>query len=328
MEFNELQQEVQEKNERLKEFRAQELDLRKKERSLTERLENAELDLARRVAAATKDIQLEATAQADERYALQLAEKDKQIQSVQTKLEEARQRAEQGSQERQGTVQQEALEQVLAIQFPDDEVTPVPRGRRGADVLQVVRAGPCRGSCGTILWESKRAQSWSDGWVGKLKDDQRRVGADVAVIVSSTLPKGAARIDSRSGVWITDLASASQLALVLREGVIAIARLQASVAGKNDLMGVLYDYITGPSFIEHVKAVLESLTGMQRQLSDERAAVERIWSKREQQIHVTASHMARMIGDLEGLGASLSVPPGLRLDAEVCPTSSPALESA
>lgn len=311
-EVGELQEQLDHKDAVIKEFRQAEVALRRSQRALTEAQENHELEVERRVGAVTKEIETQARQRADERYGLQLAEKEKQIQAVQAKLEEATRKAEQGSQERQGAVQQEALHQILTERFSSDVVAPVGRGRAGADVIQ--RVATTRGQdCGVILWESKRAQSWVDGWVDKLKADQRRLGADLAVVVASKLPKGAERIDHIKGVWVTDLASAPQLARVLRESLIALAHLRASAASKSDLMGEVYDYVTGPAFIQHIKAMLEAMTRMEAELVDERAAHERLWAKREKDHRATVTHLARMVGDFQGLGAGLALPRQLAL---------------
>ncbi len=309
----ELREQLDQKETAIGAFRQAEVKLRRSQRTLTEALENSELEVERRVATVTKEIEAQARKRADERSALKLAEKDQQLHATLAQLEEATRKAEQGSQERQGSVQHEALEHVLTSRFAADVVSSVGRGRPGADVIQQVRTGAGQ-RCGTILWESKRSRAWADGWVDKLKADQRRLGADLAVIVTCTLPKGAERIDYINGVWVSDLASAPQLARVLRETLIALAQVRAGLAGRKDLMGQVYHYATGPGFAEHVKAMLESLIRMGSQLSDERIAVERLWAKRQNEIHLTIGHLARMVGDLQGLGASLPIPRLLELE--------------
>ena len=87
-----------------------------------------------------------------------------------------------------------------------------------------------------------------------------------------------------------------------------LGRVRRNVSSQSDLKEVLYGYITGPAFIEHVKAVVESLTRMRDQLGHERSALERIWSKRDQEILRMAAHLSRMVGDLEGIGIALPVP--------------------
>ncbi len=312
VEIDDLHEQVRERDQQVKVFRAQELELRRRERALADRAAEVDIEVERRLGPARDQLQLKADERAEERFSLRLAEKDKELQRVRTSLEKTQRQATQGSQELQGTVQQDALEQTLADHFPEDELKQTPRGQRGADVLQTVRL---RGmSRGAILWESKRAKDWNDAWIPKVKDDQRRCGAHTSVIVSACLPAGAERIDRRNDVWITDLASAAQLALVLRESLIALAQQQARIASKADLQGEVYDYITSSRFTEHVKGAVETMTLLRNQLDSERAAHERLWSKRAAEIDKAEAHIARMIGDIEGIGASIPVPNRLQLE--------------
>ena len=69
---------------------------------------------------------------------------------------------------------------------------------------------------GAILWECKNARNWSDGWIAKLKTDQRSLHADVAVLVTASLPKDCRRFTMIDGVLVTDFACAGALAAVLR----------------------------------------------------------------------------------------------------------------
>ena len=97
--------------------------------------------------------------------------------------------AEQGSQQLQGEAQELELESLLRTKFMRDTIDPVPKGEFGGDVLHRV-IGPLGQHCGTILWESKRTKNWSDGWLPKLRDDQRAAKAEIALLVSQVLPKG------------------------------------------------------------------------------------------------------------------------------------------
>ena len=108
---------------------------------------------------------------------------------MRNQIEELKKKAEQGSQKIQGEVLELELEGVLKEEFPFDEINPVPSGIKGADIMQIVKTQSGR-VCGKILWETKRTKIWSDSWLQKLKDDQRAVKADLAVIVSEALAKG------------------------------------------------------------------------------------------------------------------------------------------
>ena len=126
---------------------------------------------------------------ADEAARLNLAQKDKTISDLEAKLQEAIRKAQQGSQQQQGEVQELDLERRLREAFPRDTIEPVPKGQLGADALHRV-LGQHGEVCGTILWESKRTKNWSGNWTDKLKQDQRAARADIAVIVTQAMPQG------------------------------------------------------------------------------------------------------------------------------------------
>src|SRR4030042_6266605 len=133
-------------------------------------------------------------------------EKEQTITSMQKQIEDLKRRADQGSQQLQGEVLELEVEELLRTKFPRDMIEPVPKGEHGGDVIQRV-IGPLGQTCGTILWESKRTRNWSDGWLIKLREDQRAAKAELAVIVSQALPKEVQTFDMIDGVWVTQTPS-------------------------------------------------------------------------------------------------------------------------
>lgn len=203
-----------------------------------------------------------------------------------------------------GDVRQETLGTRLANRCPDDEITPVPRGVRGADIVQHVR-NPAGVVCGTILWESKRAANWNKGWVRKLREDQRRGGHAIAVIVSDVLPEPDCSLTQIDGTWAAELEVASDLAAILRDTVIQVAAARGARARRDDLKGLAYDYLAGPGFVSHVVAIIESAHKMREGLDLERRALQSRWAEREAQIESVVGELAAIYGDLRGLGTAL-----------------------
>ena len=162
-------------------------------------------------------------------------------------IEDLKTRAELGSQQLQGEVLELELEELLRQHFIHDSVLPVPKGMKGADVIQRV-CSPTGQVCGTIIWESKRTKAWSDNWVDKLKEDQREAKADIAVIISTVLPRGVSGIIQSNGVWVTDYSLAVGLAMALRSGLMQVASAKSSLVGKSEKMEMLYEYLAGPEF--------------------------------------------------------------------------------
>lgn len=302
-----------EQQSKVKELTAREMKLLKEKRDLEERSEQLDLEVARKLEEERKSIASEVAKRKDEEYRLREAEKEHRISGLLQQIDELKQRAEQGSIQLQGEVQELELEKMLQGEFPYDSITEISKGVRGADCMQEV-CSPGGQSCGRILWESKRARNWSNAWVDKLKEDQREAKADVAVIVAQSLPEGLRHIGHLGGVWVCDFPSAVGMAYILRAGLIQVGLARASVVGKNEKMEMLYEFLSGVEFRNSVQGVIEAFTQMREDLESEKRATERIWSKRERQAAKAIVNMARMYGGIQGIvGKTLPSIPILEL---------------
>jgi len=145
-----LLNQIVEQRRRADDAQKRELALLKRARELEERQGELDLEVARRVDAEKKQIEAELRRVSAEQYSLKIKEKDSQIDDLKALLEEARRKSEQGSQERQGEVLEMDLEETLERAFPHDEIRPVPKGMRGADLLHEVRDGALQ-PCGAII---------------------------------------------------------------------------------------------------------------------------------------------------------------------------------
>jgi hypothetical protein len=295
-----LKDQLADKDKKLSEFRETELKLRKEKSDLEEARKGLELEVARRLDAEKKSVQEETEKKLTEQYRLKDAEKDKVIDDLKRQAEEFKRRADQGSQQLQGEVAELSLEETLRTSFPSDSIEEVPKGIRGADVIHRVcnRFGQ---PCGTLIWESKRTKAWSDGWVDKLKEDQREVKAEIAILVSSILPKGVTGFSQVNGVWVCEHSLSICLAQALRAGLVEIASARQAVTGKGEKMEMLYEYLSGQEFRQQIEGIVEAFTTMRRDLDQEKRAIEKIWAKREKQIERVIKNMGRMYGSMQGV---------------------------
>jgi hypothetical protein len=166
-------------------------------------------------------------------------------------------------------------------------------------------------------WTRPRShtKAWHDGWLQKLKDDQRAVKADLAILVTNVLPKDCNHFSHLGGIWVASLPCAIALATALRLHLIEVAHTKLSAVGKNEKMEVLFRYLAGAEFRQRIEAIAEAFIDMQQDLQEERRVAERRWSKREKQLHRVITSTAGMYGDLqELLGSSLQTIPALTYD--------------
>ena len=299
-EINTLQEVLKQRDAKLAEAQQAQAELIGKQRELDDAKRELELTIAKRVQSELGSERDKAKKEAEEELKFKVMEKDHTISAMQKQIEDLKRRAEQGSQQLQGEVQELELETLLTVKFPRDTIQPVPKGEFGGDVLQRV-VGPTNQQCGTILWESKRTKNWSDGWLAKLREDQRAAKAEVAVIISQALPKEVDTFGFVEGVWVADPKVALPLALSLRQSLIEIATARQSSEGQQTKMEMVYGYLTGPRFRQRVQAIVEAFSSMKEDLDREKKAITRQWAKREEQIDRVMQATVGMYGDLQGI---------------------------
>jgi len=314
-ELAELQEVLTQRDVKLAEAQQAQADLIRQKRELDDAKRELELTVEKRVQDGLLATREQAKKEAEEGLKLKVMEKEQTIASMQTQIEELKRRAEQGSQQLQGEVQELELEALLRAKFPRDTIEPVPKGEFGGDALQRV-IGPLGQVCGTILWESKRTKNWSDGWLVKLRDDQRTAKADIAIIVSQTLPKDVESFDLVDGIWVTNAKAVFSLAVALRHSLIELASARQALDGQQTKTEMVYQYLTGPRFRHRVEAIVEAFSSMQEDLDREKKAITKQWAKREEQIERVMQATVGMYGDLQAIaGKSFQEIEGLELTA-------------
>ncbi|WFU45736.1 DUF2130 domain-containing protein (plasmid) [Bradyrhizobium sp. CB82] len=298
--LTDLQQMLAANNEKLAAAQKIQADMLRKERELDDAKREVELTIETKVQQALAAVREKAKLDAEDGFKAKVAEKEAQIAGMNRQIEELRRRAEQGSQQLQGEALELELESLLRNQFPRDLIEPVPKGDFGGDVLHRV-FGPGGQTCGTILWESKRTKRWSDDWLTKLRSDQRAAKAEVALIVSSALPKEIETFGLVDNVWVAEPRFAVPLAIVLRHGLIDLAGSRQAQEGQQTKMEMMYGYLTGPRFRHRIDAIVEKFTDMQADLDRERKTMMRLWAKREEQLRGVLDSTAGLYGDLQGI---------------------------
>jgi len=288
----------------LEEARRVELALRKREQALERKQADLDVTIARTLADERTKLASEIQERAAEQHRLKDAEKERQLAEMRRQIEDLKRKADQGSQQLQGEAGEDALETILRGAFPTDDISGIGQGVRGADVHQLV-ADARGGTCGAILWECKNARHWSDGWIAKLKEDQRALRADLAVLVTAALPKGCTTFALVDGVVVASFACAAAVAAVLRGQLQQIAQARRASHNKEEKLELLYRYLSGVEFRQRVEAMVEAFTRMREDLDQERRAAERAWAKRAKQIDAVVFNISGMYGDLQGLVPAL-----------------------
>ena len=299
-EINDLQDILKQSDIKLADAQKAQADLIRKQRELDDAKRELELTVEKRVETGLAAAREKAKKEAEDEMKLKVMEAEQTIASMQRQIEDLKRRAEQGSQQLQGEVQELELEALLGTRFPRDTIQPVPKGEFGGDILHRV-IGPLGQQCGTILWESKRTKNWSDGWLPKLREDQRAAKAEIAVIVSQVLPKDVETFGLVDQVWVAHPKLALPVAIALRQTLIEIAGARQASEGQQTKMEMVYQYLTGQRFRHRIQAIVEAFSSMREDLDRERKAITKQWSKREEQIDRVMQATVGMYGDLQGI---------------------------
>lgn len=295
-----LQQENEKKKEENRALKSQEIDLLKRENQLKEKAEELELKVEKQLLERQKEIEDKARAKERESFELEKIKLLKQIDDNKKLAEEMKRKAEQGSMQLQGEVQELALEELLSKTYPFDEIAEVPKGVRGADCIQTV-INSLQQNCGSIVYESKRTKNFSNDWINKLKEDQIKCKADIAIIVTETFPSDMDRFGEKNGVWICGFHEVRSVSFVLRELLLKTQSVKSSDENKGDKMELLYNYLTSNEFVQNIKRIVENYDAMILQLNSEKKATMKMWSIREKQIWVVQENISSLFGSIKGI---------------------------
>ncbi|HEV7780623.1 MAG TPA: DUF2130 domain-containing protein [Chitinophagaceae bacterium] len=305
-----LEQNNKDNEEKLKTSRQKELEFLQKEQVLKNK--EAELEITvqqqlqkerEKLSDELRKIEEQKTAARENELQMKLKEMEKQLEDQKKMAEEMRRKAEQGSMQLQGEIQELALEEMLRSSFPFDEISEVGKGVRGADCIQAVRNNFGQ-ECGRIIYESKRTNAFAADWIDKLKADMRSLGADIAVIVTKTMPREMDCFGIKDGVWVCSFSEVKALASVLRDGVIRVFNAAKSQENKGDKMHLLYDYLTSNEFAEQWQAIREGFMSMKLSIQKERDAMEKLWKAREKQLEKVLLNAAHVRGSIEGISGT------------------------
>ncbi|HMW66761.1 MAG TPA: DUF2130 domain-containing protein, partial [Chitinophagaceae bacterium] len=305
--FN-LQDQINKENEeKLKQARQQQLEFLQKEQQLKNKEAELELELQKKMNAEREKLQVDIKAQQDQKltaieneYKLREKQWEEKFEAQKKLADEMKRKAEQGSMQMQGEVQEIALEEMLRTAFPFDMVTEVGKGIRGADCILTVRNNFGQ-ECGKIIFESKRTKDFGGDWIEKLKSDLRNVQADAGVIVSQALPKEINGFGEKDGVWICGFNEVRPVVQMLRDGIIKISAALRSQENKGDKMTLLYNYLTSSEFAEQWRAIREGFMSMKISIQKERDAMEKLWKAREKQLEKVLLNATHIRGSIDGI---------------------------
>lgn len=282
-------------------LKRKEIELLQTQQKLNDMKQDYELELQKKLLEQQQLLRTEMENNLNQRHELQTRELKKQLDDQKKLVDEMRRKAEQGSMQMQGEVQELILEEFLAVKYPYDIISEVPKGKSGADIIQTVR-NPLNAECGKIAYESKRTVSFNKEWITKLKDDMIAIKADVGVIVTQTMPQGVKSFSNIDGIWVCSFSEFESVVSVLREMLISINQVKLQGINKSDAKEMIYNYLTSNEFNQRVTQIVDTFNKIRDGINKERTQMTKIWAIREKQIESIVLGMSEMFGSIKGYG--------------------------
>lgn len=298
-----MQKDLQEQSEKLKELSRSKAEIERLKREKDELKESVMADAERILNQKLTDEKEKIRKYEQDRNELAIKELQKQLEDQKRLTEEMKRKQEQGSMQLQGEVQELAIEEWLAANFPLDTIEEIKKGARGGDCIQTVNTRT-RQNCGTIYYESKRTKDFQPTWIEKFKSDIRLKGANIGVLVSEVLPSDMDRMGLKEGIWICTYDEFKGLCKVLRESIVQVSNAVASQENKGDKMVILYDYLTSNTFHMQIEAIVEGFTQMKIDLDSDKRSMQKSWKMREKQIEKVIDNTIDMYGSIKGIAGS------------------------
>jgi hypothetical protein len=170
------------------------------------------------------------------------------------------------------------LFEALRESFPGDKITRIPKGQAGVDIIhEVLYKGE---SCGKIVVDSKNRQSWQNGFVTKLRQDQVEAGAEHAILATTVFPAGKKEMCLESGVIVIAPARVIHIVQVLRQAMVAMRVMGLSLKERSSKMTRLYKLVTSESYSRKFSEAGKLAQDILELDVQEKKAHDNVWKKR------------------------------------------------
>ena len=247
-------------------------------------------------------IREEAIASTTAQYDSQLAEYQLQLSQTQKALQDAQRKASQRSQQLQGEVAELNIEEALRNEYVDDEIAEVPKGIPGADCELIVN-GKTLKPAGSILIESKAAQTFRKEYLEKFKNDLAESDAILGVLVTRTLPASAGQqLFLQDGpIFIAHTSVAMMCIAILRNQLITTNRRKAVEDFRASKAEQLYSLVTSEDFILRMHYCFHLYSQAAEKRKKSRRDIQRSWATEDKTWGQFEKFITESLGEVQPL---------------------------
>lgn len=314
-EMKDMQQQLKEANKDREESKKLQLEILKKAREIEKKEKNFELEMEKQLFEEKKKIEENISKKLEDKSNKQFDEKVEEIQEQNRKkelemlkqqeqmkktIDDLKRKSEQASQQIQWDIQEDHIKDVLKNSFPIDNIDDVATWVKWADLIQTVKNNIWISNW-IIVWESKNTKTWSDSWIMKLKEDKLKVKWNIAILVTAILPKWIENFWMVDDVMICLPKYVVPVASMLREKLIAVAKMQKALEWKDIKMEMLYRYLSSEEFSSKIWMMVDVFSQLKIWIDSEKRAMEKNWKKREKDLERATFAVTGMYWELESL---------------------------
>lgn len=242
-----------------KHIHALELSLKKRERELQKKVEEA---------------RLKARQQEKSRSARLMAGWKNKVKTLQDRI---RQLEKGSTPQTEGLEFEEKLVSRLRKEFPSDDI--IHKGK-GGDVMHLVRFE--KKIAGKIIYECKRTPRIQQAHIKQAFSAKQSTEADFAVLVTTGQKKGFSGLAHSNGVLIVSPLGVIPLVALLRAHLIEIIRVKITKEKRAVIADRLLHYITSPQFKNPIEEVIQLTSELQDMIKEEAKEHFKTWRKRWQ----------------------------------------------
>lgn len=315
LEMKDMSDRLKKAEDEQQDAKKKELEFIKKQRELEDKEKNFELEMEKKMLDERKKIEVsvaeklklssdkEVTEQLEkiqEEHRKKDLEMLKQQEQMKKTIDDLKRKAEQWSQQIQWDIQEDDLKNAISSSFPIDSIEDVPTWIKWADLIQTVRNNLWQPAW-VIVWESKNTKAWQDAWVMKLKEDKLKINWNIAILVSTVLPKDLKNFWMVDDVMVCVPEFAISVANMLRDKLISISKVEKSLEWKDIKMEMLYKYLSSEEFSSKISMMVDVFSNLKWWIDAERRAMEKNWKKREKDLERATFAVTWMYWELESL---------------------------
>jgi hypothetical protein len=303
-ELNQMARALEHKEQENLELQKKELALLAQRQKLENERQSMQLKMEREFILRQQEIEKNVRNQVMQQHNFVKLEFEKRLSDQKALIDEMTRKIEQGSMKMQGEIQEIAIEKYLREHYPNDQVSEIKSGARGADCKLEVREVHDGAVAGSIYFESKRTKHFQNSWIEKFKADMRSHKADLGILVTQVMPTDMDHMGEKDGVWLCTFEEMKLLVPILRESVIWVAHAAEQSKNQETKMAFLYKYLISNEFKMQMEAIVDGFTQLQGELDREKRAMHSIWKRREKQIEKVLLNTNHLYSSIRGIAGN------------------------